>query len=131
MTQSFTQHLSAIRAATQSRPLRGILVRLLGSFLLSSSIMELYPRSSRSSGQDFCPVAGVQCNCQICDIARLTLGYPAWHSKHSRPAGKPANPKIESPPPLLICPKCYSEYGPGKPHHCTKSAKQEALTDMV
>ena len=90
----------------------------------------LFPRSSRSAGNAFAPVPGEVCGCGICDIVRLTLSYPEWHAAHTR-ATFPAKEKPAPALPLTLCSNCYAEYGPGKPHVCSKLNRQENLVSLV
>ena len=60
----------------------------------------------------------------------MNLDYPAWHKQHSNPVGKPAKENIP-PPSAKICLVCYSEFGPGKPHNCSKTTRQDNLVRMV
>ena len=94
----------------------------------------LLARPTRSSGKMVILQPGVPCPCQLCDIARLSLGYPAWHAAHSTPPGmsaaSPPPPEPESPA-VKLCRRCYAEYGPGKNHVCSRSAKQENLAALI
>ena len=92
---------------------------------------ELFPRrSSRSKGL-FDPKPGVKCDCGLCEIARLTLGYPDYHKQHSRHVGRAPLPPPLPPSPILVCSKCFSPYGPGKKHVCSKSTLQDNLVMRV
>ena len=91
---------------------------------------ELFPRSSRSTGL-FDPKPGERCDCALCDIARLTLDYPQFHQQHSRHPGNAPLPPPTPPPPMIVCSYCYSPYGPGKKHECSKSTLQGNLVSAV
>ena len=62
----------------------------------------LFPRSTRSSANLFSPVPGTRCDCNVCDLARMKLDYPAWHKQHSKPAGKPPKENVPPAPPANI-----------------------------
>ena len=92
----------------------------------------LHPRSTRSSASLFVAVPGQPCSCFLCDLGRMCLDYPQWHAAHSNPAGRPAKePAAKSPPTITVCSKCFTPYGPGKPHTCNRSNRQENLSSMV
>ena len=74
------------------------------------------------------------CPCTVCTIARKTLDYQKFVSKHVNPMGfPPTNTNPKSPPAKVLpfCSKCFSEVGQGKPHQCLKSTKRVNLSKIV
>ena len=71
------------------------------------------------------------CNCQICTIARMNLGYQTFAAKHSNLVGAPAlTPKSPPAKVLAVCTRCFQETGPGKPHPCVKGQKVPTLPTL-
>ena len=72
------------------------------------------------------------CNCKICSVARLTLGYPEYVTNHSNPTGAPPiSPKSPPAKALTVCTRCFTEIGRGKPHPCIKTNRGSNLSDIV
>ena len=91
----------------------------------------LFQRSSRSSGSHLIVQPGVPCPCKLCDLVRSNLDYEVWHQQHSRPTGRPRDDPPEPVVPLILCPQCYSPYGPGKTHKCSVATKEQNLVSRV
>ena len=68
----------------------------------------------------------------MCEIARKTLDYKEFATKHSNPIGAPPiHPKSPPPKVITLCSKCLSEIGQGKPHQCYKTQKRENISEFV
>ena len=101
----------------------------------------LFPRSSRSTGNLIINRTGARCDCPICDLARLSVfnpkkpgaggDYQAWNKQQSNPVGKKQKIEPDVPETMKVCAKCWSEIGRGKNHICSKSSKQQNLTMRV
>ena len=88
-----------------------------------------YPRGSRTSGHNLVLEPGAICGCQLCQVGRMTLGYPEWHAAHSNHPGSPPNPTTVEV--HQLCAKCGSQVGRGLPHDCTRSTKRDNLESMI
>ena len=77
--------------------------------------------------------SGHDCDCGLCDIARMkNEEKKKFAQKHTNPVGAPpSNPPEFPPSPIKVCPRCFSEVGPGKPHHCVKTVRRENLATLV
>ena len=74
----------------------------------------------------------MSCDCTVCSLARLNLGYSEFAKLHTNPQG-PSVSSTKSPPAraLKVCDRCYTEIGRGKPHTCVKSQKGTNLAHIV
>ena len=88
----------------------------------------LYPIGTRASGMIPVVATGLQCNCGLCDIARLGLDYPTWHKSHSIKAGNPPSNKKTS---TKVCQECWTEIRRGKSHKCGKKKKRSNLNKLI
>ena len=75
---------------------------------------------------------GTSCDCTVCSLARLNLGYSDYAQKHTNPQGSGSNfPKSPPAKALRVCKRCFNEVGRGKPHTCVKSKKGDNLANIV
>ena len=55
-----------------------------------------------------------------------------FSKNHTNPAGAPAtHPPQETSLTIKVCTKCYSDIGPGKPHHCVKTVKRDNMVSLL
>ena len=73
------------------------------------------------------------CACSLCSVGRLFgASYLVYHSKESPPVGRPReNDPPPQPEPVLLCNTCFSPWGPGLEHHCTRGTKKDNVTQVV
>ena len=84
------------------------------------------PPKTRSSTDSYC-------SCTICVIARMkNQEYVQYHQEHSNPVGNPVD-TTHSPPArkIPVCNKCFSLFGPGQNHVCSKSTFQSNISHLV
>ena len=73
-----------------------------------------------------------KCNCSICEICRLNGNQFQKHEKAQRHnPGRPTDRVAEESFPITHCSNCHTEVGPGKPHECNRTSRQENLVELV
>ena len=73
-----------------------------------------------------------KCQCTICNISRLNGNEFQKHEKAQRNnPGRPAEKVHEISSSITQCSNCHSEIGRGRPHDCTRTARQDNLVDLV
>ena len=77
----------------------------------------------------------VNCNCSICEIARMSINAktPCRKSSPGRPSSSSTvrhDDKL-SPSSLKVCAYCFCKLGRGKSHACSKNDKFANLTDLL
>ena len=87
---------------------------------------------TRSRLQESSPLP-LQCCCSVCSVGRLKGGQYLRHKVTvSEPPGRPRlKDSPAKPGPMTICSVCNCPYGLGHKHQCSRTAKREALEELI